>query len=942
MIMVAANTLFVGADGFDTIQAAVNAASDGDTIIVSAGTYIEQVIVAGFVNLTIRAADGAQVTIQAPADVVETARSASDREIHAVFTVVNSTNVTLDNIDIDGAGRGTTVDEGGGAGIANFYGTYYRNASGSLLGVDVTGVRDPYPGGTTAGGEPLVDGVQRGIGVVVDNDSLLAFTMTGGSISDFQKNGALFSRADLNITGVTITGGGAQTIIAQNGITVTRSTGTISGNTITGIGYAGPAEAYSGGILAPSNTNLDITGNTVTGSNIDNPNAKVVGIWLYQSSVLNSGGEVSGNMISHTDVGIAVDDGVSPDPVLIENNSVTDPDLSDPYSAGLRFEPTATFVTPFDVDGTQIADRIRGGAGADTLSGLGDNDTIDGNDGADTLDGGDGNDVLTGGAGDDVIIGGSNGDTLYGSEGNDIFRYDFVTDSDIVEADGIQDFNPGDRIDITNIDANTLIDGDQAFEFIGANAFSGKAGELRFKNLGGTIWEVQGDTDGNGDTDFRVVVIKASGDPIAQSDFIDIVNAPAVADDDTNSTTEAAAVDGDVGMNDYDNEADGFSVIAVNGDSTKVGQPITLASGALLTLNDDGNYTYDPNGVFDSLISAEKARATGGANATATDTFTYTITGGDTATVTVTINGLDSPEDVIRGSANADTITGIAGASEVIDLSQGGADTVSAGDGDDLIFYGSEFTPDDRNDGGSGTDTLSLLGSYDLTFDADDLVGIEKLQLLAGNSTDSAGAAASYNLTTVDGTVGAEGLFITATSLRENEALNFNGTAETDGAFNIRSGAGDDILAAGAKADRLNGGSGDDQLFGLAGNDTLIGGLGTDVLRGGGGKDIFRFESADDSSAVDGEEDRIVDFQRGFDKIDLSAIDADETARGNQEFTFVGDAGFSSKAGELRSSAIGEGRWLVQGDTDGDGAADFAILVTVNNAQPLTATDFIV
>jgi hypothetical protein len=32
----------------------------------------------------------------------------------------------------------------------------------------------------------------------------------------------------------------------------------------------------------------------------------------------------------------------------------------------------------------------------------------------------------------------------------------------------------------------------------------------------------------------------------------------------------------------------------------------------------------------------------------------------------------------------------------------------------------------------------------------------------------------------------------------------------------------------------------------------------------------------------------------------------------------------------------------VQGDTDGDGAADFAILVTVNNAQPLTATDFIV
>ena len=232
----------VGADSeLATIQAAVDAARDGDTILVAAGDYIEQVVVDDIDNLTIRAAAGAQVTIQAPADLVETARSSSDREIHGVLTVMNGINVVVDNIDIDGAGRGNTVDEGGGAGQANFYGVFYRNASGGLLDVDITGVRDPYPGGHRRR-RAVVSGVQRGVGLVVDNDTLLAFTMTGGSISDFQKNATVFNRADLDISGVTITGGGAQTINAQNGIQVSNSTGTISGNTITGIGYAGAAE----------------------------------------------------------------------------------------------------------------------------------------------------------------------------------------------------------------------------------------------------------------------------------------------------------------------------------------------------------------------------------------------------------------------------------------------------------------------------------------------------------------------------------------------------------------------------------------------------------------------------------------------------------------------------------------------------------------------------
>ncbi|MGZ9062039.1 MAG: hypothetical protein ACXW2K_09015, partial [Allosphingosinicella sp.] len=387
------DVLLVGSGGFATIQDAVNAAHDGDTILIAAGTYVEQVTVDNVDNLTIIAADGAQVTIKAPSDLVETARSSSDREIHAVLTAKDSLNLTIQNIDIDGDGRGNTVDEGGGAGQANFYGVFYRNSSGSLFDVDITGVRDPYPGGTAAGGQPLVSGAQRGVGLVVDNDSLLAFTMVGGSISDFQKNATSFNRADLNIAGVTVTGGGAQTTNAQNGIQVSNSTGSISANTITGIGYAGTANAYSGAILAFGNTDLTIAGNAITGANIDNPAAKVVGIFIFQSGPPSSGGMIVGNSISHVDEGIDVSGDITPNGIQIENNNVTNIDGTNNDPVGVYFAPDPAFVTAHDVDGSDANDVLSGGAGNDNLSGL------------------DGDDLLTGEGGDDLLSGGGHEDT---------------------------------------------------------------------------------------------------------------------------------------------------------------------------------------------------------------------------------------------------------------------------------------------------------------------------------------------------------------------------------------------------------------------------------------------------------------------------------------------------------------------------------------------------
>jgi Ca2+-binding RTX toxin-like protein len=136
------------------------------------------------------------------------------------------------------------------------------------------------------------------------------------------------------------------------------------------------------------------------------------------------------------------------------------------------------------------------------------------------LFGGAGTDVLIGGAGNDEIYGGGSADTLTGGLGQDSFRYDDASQSNAIGRDGIQDFTNGDKIDLSRIDADSGTAGDQAFSFIGNSAFSNTAGELRFESVAGPIWLVQGDIDGNGVSDFEVIVVVTDADPITSTDFV--------------------------------------------------------------------------------------------------------------------------------------------------------------------------------------------------------------------------------------------------------------------------------------------------------------------------------------------------------------------------------------------------------------------------------------
>ncbi|MEH2124353.1 calcium-binding protein [Nostoc sp.] len=180
--------------------------------------------------------------------------------------------------------------------------------------------------------------------------------------------------------------------------------------------------------------------------------------------------------------------------------------------------------TSYIIYGGAGNDVIFGGAyedilvGDDFSGGVGGNDYLAGFYGNDALFGLGGNDTLDGGAGLDKLVGDVGTDSLIGGAGNDVFLFFSVSDSQPgLSRDIIKDFVgngnlPGDIIDISNIDANSTIKGDQAFTYIGSRAFTAP-GQIRYS--GGIL---QGNTDTNLAANFE---IKLEGSPLlVASDII--------------------------------------------------------------------------------------------------------------------------------------------------------------------------------------------------------------------------------------------------------------------------------------------------------------------------------------------------------------------------------------------------------------------------------------
>ena len=174
------------------------------------------------------------------------------------------------------------------------------------------------------------------------------------------------------------------------------------------------------------------------------------------------------------------------------------------------------------------------------------------------------------------------------------------------------------------------------------------------------------------------------------------------------------------------------------------------------------------------------------------------------------------------------------------------------------------------------------------------------------------------------------------------EDLMLMGSAAINGTGNdlgntIKGNSGANLIAGAGGNDTLYGGAGDDILQGGTGNDVIRGGAGKDVIVGGAGVDVltgddsvhaadrFLFESAGDSGFGAGNRDVITDFD-AYDLIDLSKIDANTLAAGDQAFRYIGAAAFSA-AGQLRMEIV-KGAAVLEADVNGDRVADFQIELT--------------
>ncbi len=248
----------------------------------------------------------------------------------------------------------------------------------------------------------------------------------------------------------------------------------------------------------------------------DAPLTGVPGQYRYEAATFSQSGQIQFDFDG---------DGVSDYAQYVTVNAASTIMLQE-SSAGSNRLVAATNQT---LNGSSAANTLPGGNGNDTLNGLAGNDILNGGMGRDTLNGGTGNDTLNGNSGKDsvngddgadTLAGGEGQDTLTGGTGNDTFKYNVLTEmSDkssfgyAANADTITDFATGDKIDLSGVDADTTLAGNQVFTFVGSNIFSGDAGELRYQ-----FGSLQVDADGDGQTDFG---ISLTGSPtLIATDFI--------------------------------------------------------------------------------------------------------------------------------------------------------------------------------------------------------------------------------------------------------------------------------------------------------------------------------------------------------------------------------------------------------------------------------------
>ncbi len=277
---------------FTTIQAAVDAANDGNWIVIRAGKYVEQVTIMGK-NLNLIGQPGA--TVQAPASMEDTLSSVAGTEGRPII-LVSDAEVSIRGLIIDGANSAESNPF--------LQGITFVNADGVIRG---NLVKDIGFGEPTL---PIVDGepIYQGEGIIVVNFGTTARTVTVAEnrVVNYNTSGiTVFAEADPNnptLSNLTVhvlrnivIGAGPNDTIDQWGIFFGgynfadpqySITGTIKGNWIKNQVTVDPYPFPGIGVLSLSTANVEISGNV-----IENVNA---GFIANQAS----GAQITGNQVA--------------------------------------------------------------------------------------------------------------------------------------------------------------------------------------------------------------------------------------------------------------------------------------------------------------------------------------------------------------------------------------------------------------------------------------------------------------------------------------------------------------------------------------------------------------------------------------------------------------------------------------------------------------------
>lgn len=462
----------------------------------------------------------------------------------------------------------------------------------------------------------------------------------------------------------------------------------------------------------------------------------------------------------------------------------------------------------FVAKGTTLTVDFNWGGGFKQALGFNGSDETDGNF---DLSSGEGSDILFGGAGDDVFHMNRGGnDFVSAGAGNDKIEFE-------------KDFNKDDSVD-----------GGEGFDalHVSAHAAMGMLTSANLKNIEALYF-----------TNSAPVGLASIDDSIAPSGGTLNVSAGYLADGINFTFDASAEMDASIGYMDH------------------VGTDLVYGGGGEedVDLRGGGTDKVYAGGGDDLIRASNTLDATDRLDGGKGDDHVsldgdYFIAFQSATMRNVEFLSLDSGHDYefylhkdTIGAGQTLTVGGYwldAGDKLLVSDTSGGTGTLDVRAGQAFLNSGSAIRA------GAGTeDKVDLDGDYTapLVFNAGTLLGVEHLTLGAGNS---------YNLVSHDNTVAAgKSMEVRGYWLDADDKLTFDGSAETNGSFQISGGAGDDILTGGAGADdiRLDMG-GDDVAFGGKGDDVFDMGAAleaADQIHGGNGHDTLKL-NGDVVATLDG------------------------------------------------------------------------------------------